>query len=94
MPSVKPEVGLFIKSISDAKGGNFKLSDIKFGSGDNTVYFDLVSPGYVKKNSTQYQYIVDKGMTKWSKWSYDNTVTLMIKPGKYTLKCQGKRYLG
>jgi serine phosphatase RsbU (regulator of sigma subunit) len=94
MPSVKPEVGLFIKSVSDAKGLVFELSDIKFGSGDNTVYFDLVAPGYVKKNSTQYQYIVDKVMTEWSKWSYNTTIPLMIKPGKYTLKVRAKDIWG
>ncbi len=74
MPSIKPDVGLFLRSISDAKGANFKLSDIVFDSGDNTVYFDLVAPGYLKQSSTQYQYIVDKIMKNWSKWSYNNTI--------------------
>jgi serine phosphatase RsbU (regulator of sigma subunit) len=94
MPSINPEVGLIIKSVSDAKGLAFELSDIKFGSGDNTVYFDLVAPGYVKKNSTQYQYIVDKVMTEWSKWSYNTTIPLMIKPGKYTLVVRAKDLWG
>ncbi len=94
MPSIKPEVGLFIKSVSDAKGLVFELSDIKFGTGDNTVYFDLVAPGYVKKNSTQYQYMVDKVMTEWSKWSYNTTIPLMIKPGKYSLKVRAKDIWG
>ena len=94
IPSVKPEVGLFVKSVSDAKGLVFELSDIKFGTGDNTVYFDLVAPGYIKKNSTQYQYIVDKVMTEWSKWSYNTTIPLMIKPGRYTLKVRAKDIWG
>jgi serine phosphatase RsbU (regulator of sigma subunit) len=94
LPSIKPDVGLFLRSISDAKGLYFKLSDIVFGGGDNTVYFDLIAPGYLKQNSTQYQYIVDKVMTKWSKWSYNNTITLMIKPGKYTLQVRAKDIWG
>jgi serine phosphatase RsbU (regulator of sigma subunit) len=49
IPSIKPDVGLFIRSISDAKGFNFRLSDIVFGSGDNNVYFDIVAPGYIKQ---------------------------------------------
>jgi serine phosphatase RsbU (regulator of sigma subunit) len=92
--SIKPDVGLFLRSISDAKGLYFRLSDIVFGSGDNTVYFDVVAPGYLKQNSTQYQYIVDKEMPEWSKWSYDNTITLMIKPGKYTLQVRAKDIWG
>ena len=92
--SIKPEVGLFLRSISDAKGLYFRLSDIVFGSGDNTVYFDVVAPGYLKQNSTQYQYIVDKEMKEWSKWSYTNTITLMIKSGKYSLLVRAKDIWG
>lgn len=92
IPSIKPEVGLFIRSISDAHGINFKLSDIVFGSGDNNVYFDIVAPGYLKEKSTQYQWMLDKG--EWSKWSYTNTINLMIKPGKYTLLVKAKDIWG
>ena len=94
IPSIKPEVSLFIRSISNAKGLYFRLSDIVFESGENTVYFDLVAPGYLKQNSTQYQYIVDNAMTEWSKWSYNNTISLMIKPGKYTLRVKAKDIWG
>jgi serine phosphatase RsbU (regulator of sigma subunit) len=94
MPSIKPDVGLFLRSISDAKGANFKLSDVVFDSGDNTVYFDVVAPGYLKQSSTQYQYIVDNIMKNWSKWSFNNTIPLMIKPGKYTLQVKAKDIWG
>ena len=92
MPSNKPDVGLFIRSIYDAKMFNFKLSDIVFGSGDNTVYFDVVAPGYLKENSTQYQWKLENG--EWSKWSYNNTISLIIKPGKYTLQVRAKDIWG
>jgi serine phosphatase RsbU (regulator of sigma subunit) len=94
IPQMKPEVSLFIRSISNAKGLYFRLSDIVFGSGDNTVYFEPVSPGYIKQNSTQYQYIVDKEMNEWSKWSVNNTITLMINPGKYTLRVKARDIWG
>src|SRR5664279_1496971 len=92
LASIKPEIGLFIRSISDAHGINFKLSDIVFGSGDNNVYFDIVAPGYLKEKSTQYQWILDKG--EWSKWSYTNTITLLLKPGKYMLQVRAKDIWG
>jgi serine phosphatase RsbU (regulator of sigma subunit)/ligand-binding sensor domain-containing protein len=94
MHSIKPDVDLFLRSISDARGLYFRLSDIVFGSGDNTVYFDLVAPGYLKQNSTQYQYIVNNEMREWSKWSFNNTISLMIKPGKYTLQVRAKDIWG
>jgi serine phosphatase RsbU (regulator of sigma subunit) len=92
--SVKPDNSLFIRSISNSRGMNFNLSDIVFGRGDNTIYFDLVAPGYLKENSTQYQYIVNKVMKQWSKWSYNNTISLMIIPGKYTLLVKAKDIWG
>jgi serine phosphatase RsbU (regulator of sigma subunit) len=92
IPSIKPDVSLFIRSISDSKGFNFKLSDIVFGSGDNNVFFDIVAPGYVKQNSTQYQWILDNG--EWSKWTYSNTINLFVKPGKYTLQVRAKDIWG
>jgi serine phosphatase RsbU (regulator of sigma subunit) len=94
IPSNKPDIGLFLRSISDAKGLYFKLSDIVFGSGDNNVYFDVVAPGYLKENSVQYQYIVDNVTSEWSKWSYVNTISLVINPGKYTLQVRAKDIWG
>jgi serine phosphatase RsbU (regulator of sigma subunit) len=63
-----------------------------FGSGDNNVYFDIVAPGYLKQNSTQYQWILDNG--EWSKWTYTNTINLFVKPGKYTLQVRAKDIWG
>jgi serine phosphatase RsbU (regulator of sigma subunit) len=92
--SVNQDNGLFIRSISNSKGVNFKISDIVFGRGDNSIYFDLVAPGYLKENSTQYQYIVSRVMKQWSKWSNNNTISLMILPGKYTLQVRAKDIWG
>lgn len=93
-PAIKPDLDLFIRSISNEDGVYFKLSDIVFERGDNTVYFDIVAPGYLKQNSTQYQYIVDKMMDDWSKWSSSSTITLMPPAGNYTLKVRAKDIWG
>jgi serine phosphatase RsbU (regulator of sigma subunit) len=92
--AVKPQIDLYIRSISNDNGVYFKLSDIVFGRGDNTVYFDLVAPGYLKQNSTQYQYLVEKTMNDWSKWSTASTITLMLPPGDYLLKVRAKDIWG
>jgi len=92
--SIKPQLDLYIRSISNDDGVYFKLSDIVFKRGDNTVYFDLVAPGYLKQNSTQYQYTVGKLMNEWSKWSTSSTITLMPPPGNYILKVRAKDIWG
>jgi serine phosphatase RsbU (regulator of sigma subunit) len=85
---------MFVKSVTNQDGNYFKVSDIKFKRGDNTVYFDLVAPGYLKQNSVQYQYMLEKVMTDWSKWSHASTITLMPPPGEHTLKVRAKDIWG
>jgi serine phosphatase RsbU (regulator of sigma subunit) len=92
--SIRSDLNIYIRSISNDNGVYFKLSDIVFGRGDNTVYFDMVAPGYLKQNSTQYQYLVEKTMNDWSKWSSSSTITLMPSPGNYTLKVRAKDIWG
>ena len=85
---------LFIKSITNERGNFFRLSDVVFGSNDNNIYFELASPSYIKQRSTQYQYIVDRVMDDWSKWSSGSVINLMLQPGKYTLKVRAKDLWG
>jgi len=92
--AIKPELDLYIRSITNEDGTYFKISDIVFEKGDNTVYFNLVAPGYLKQNSTQYQYFLEKVMKEWSKWSYAPTITLMLTPGEYTLMVRAKDIWG
>lgn len=92
--SIKPDIDLYIRGISNEDGTYFKISNIVFGRGDNTVYFDLVAPGYLKQNSTQYQYLLEKTMSDWSKWSFAPTITLMLPAGEYTLKVRAKDIWG
>jgi serine phosphatase RsbU (regulator of sigma subunit) len=92
--TIKPDLDLFIRSITNEEGLYFKLTDIVFGRGENNVYFDLVAPGYLKQNSTQYQYFVEKLMTDWSKWSASSTISLMPPPGTYALKVRAKDIWG
>ena len=94
IPLNSSSINLFIKSITNEKGLYFNLSDIVFGRGDNNVYFDLAAPSYLKQNSTQYQYIVDKIMTSWSKWSSSSVINLIMQPGSYTLHVRAKDIWG
>jgi serine phosphatase RsbU (regulator of sigma subunit) len=92
--SVKAKINLLVKSATNEDGTYFELSDIVFNRGDNTVYFDLVSPGYYRQNSTQYQYLLERVMTDWSKWTSSSTITLMPPPGDHMLKVRAKDIWG
>jgi len=92
---INPEIDVFVKSIYDERGTSFNLSSIVFNRGDNIVNFDIIAPGYLKQNTTQYQYIVNKLMPAWSPWTVRTTYNLMIPvPGVYTLQVRAKDLWG
>jgi serine phosphatase RsbU (regulator of sigma subunit) len=92
---INPEIDIFLKSIYDENGTIFNFSDIVFNRGDNIVNFEIVAPGYLKQNTTQYQYIVNKLMPEWSPWSLRTTYNLMIPvPGDYILQIRAKDLWG
>jgi serine phosphatase RsbU (regulator of sigma subunit) len=92
---INPEIDVFVKSIYDERGTTFNLSDIEFNRGDKIVNFDIVAPSYLKQNTTQYQYIVNKLMPDWSPWSVRTNYNLMVPiPGDYTLRIRAKDLWG
>lgn len=92
--SLKPDLDIFIRSIKNEEGLYFRLTDIVFDRGDNNVTFELVAPWFIKQNSTQYQYIIDKIMSDWSPWSTNSTITRIIPPGNYTLRVRARDIWG
>ena len=92
---ITPEIDIFIKSIYNDSGTSFDLSNIVFNRGDNIVNFDIVAPGYLKQNTTQYQYTISKLMPEWSPWSSRTSYNLMIPvAGDYTLQIRAKDLWG
>jgi serine phosphatase RsbU (regulator of sigma subunit) len=92
---IKPEIDVFVKSVSNERGKVFSLSDIVLDPGENMLNFKIVAPGYLKQSTTQYQYIVEKLMPDWSPWSVNSEYSLIRpKPGDYTLKVRAKDLWG
>ncbi len=92
---INSESDVFVKRIYDEKETTFNLSNIIFNRGDNIINFDIVAPGYVKQNTTQYQYTINKLYPDWSPWSVRTNYNIIIPiPGKYTLKVRAKDLWG
>jgi serine phosphatase RsbU (regulator of sigma subunit) len=93
--NINTESDVFVKNIYDDKGTSFSLSNIVFNRGDNIINFDIVAPGYLKQNITQYQYKIEKLMEDWAPWSVRTSYNLMISvPGDYTLQIRAKDLWG
>ena len=92
---INPEIDVFVKRIYDKRETAFNLSNIVLNRGDNIINFDIVAPGYVKQNTTQYQYTINKLYPDWSPWSVRTNYNIPIPvPGKYTLKVRAKDLWG
>jgi len=93
--SITPLINILIKNISNDKGMSFSLADVKFQRGDDVIVFDIIAPGYLKQNTTQYQYFIDKAMNDWSPWSirthYEKTIS---RPGDYVLQVRARDLWG
>ena len=84
---IDPLTNVIIKSISNDNGTLFDLEDIRFERGNNVIRFNIVAPGYLKQNTTRYQYHINKVMEDWSPWSVrTNYIETITKPGDYILQ--------
>lgn len=93
--SVNPENEIIVTSIYN-DNGNFSLSDVIVNRNDQSISFEVIAPGYVRKNTTYYQYIIDGRMPDWSKWSLQTEYTLPFfnDPGHYNLRVRAKDLWG
>jgi serine phosphatase RsbU (regulator of sigma subunit) len=86
---------LIVKHIKNEKGTSFDLTNVVFERGDNVINFEIVSPAYLKKNLTEYQYYIDKVMPGWSQWSTETSYSKLIpRPGEYTLQIRARNFWG
>jgi serine phosphatase RsbU (regulator of sigma subunit)/ligand-binding sensor domain-containing protein len=92
---MNPGTEVFIKSISNDKGTAFNLGDVKFERGDNIINFNIIAPEYVKQNTTEYQYTINKIMSGWSSWNINTHYSKTIpRQGEYVLKVRARDLWG
>jgi serine phosphatase RsbU (regulator of sigma subunit) len=93
--NMNPGTEVFIKSISNGKGTAFNLGDVKFERGDNVIKFKIVAPEYLKQNTTEYQYTINKIMSGWSQWDINTQYSMTIaRQGEYILKVRARDLWG
>lgn len=91
---LKSELDLFIRSINGEKRVKYPLSDIVIRPNDNFVTFDIVAPSYLKENSIQYQWKIDKLMDDWSPWQTSPSINPPIQYGTFTIRVRAKDIWG
>ena len=70
-------------------------NSIKLKPSQNQLDITLISPNFLKQNSSQYQYRLRGVVNSWSDWSSENIISLpYLPPGKVTIQIRSKNVFG
>lgn len=90
----RPDFNVFFNDIKNEEGIHFELSDLIFKPENKAIYVRIIAPYYIKQNTTQYQYFVEGLMNKWSDWSANQNINLIVQSGNYNLHVRAKDIWG
>lgn len=91
---IESSFNVFFNKINNQDGLLFELNELEFDPKNKAIFVQIKAPYYIKQNSTQYQYYVEGLMNDWSKWSTNNEINLLVKPGNYNLFVRAKNIWG
>ncbi|MFQ5335274.1 MAG: triple tyrosine motif-containing protein, partial [Flavobacteriales bacterium] len=93
--SAKQLFNVYIRQVSGESGQLFSISNLELDYKHNSISFRISAPYYVKKEATEYQYIVEGLMKTWTKWSTDPNIELPFIPaGHYRFRVRARNVLG
>ena len=88
-------VPIVVKRVEDRDGLLLDINEIVLTYANNSLNISLASPSYIKEQSTEYQYIIEGMMGKWTEWSSNPELHFPFFPsGSYTLKIRARDLLG
>lgn len=91
---VNGRLELFIGGVTADSIPFFDLERIDFKRGLSLVNLKLVSPYYMNQNAVQYRYSLSGGTNGWTGWSSSPSLSLLVKPGNYTLTVMARAATG
>ncbi|SDC63441.1 SpoIIE family protein phosphatase [Williamwhitmania taraxaci] len=88
-------IPLVVKWAEDRDGKLLDLDDIVLTYANNSLKIQFASPAYIKEQSTEYQYIIDGKMSRWTTWSSSPIIDFpFFSSGSYSLKVRARDLLG
>ncbi|MBN1181481.1 MAG: SpoIIE family protein phosphatase [Bacteroidales bacterium] len=91
----KTAFNVFFKSVNSKDNTPLKIENLVLDYKNNSLSFHFSAPLYLKKNSTEYAYLIEGMMDEWSQWSKQPLVDMPYLPnGTYTIKIVAKNILG
>lgn len=85
---------IFLESVSNEVGESLNLSNLIFDPSEKMVRIDVSAPFFLRGLTTQYQYKVEEKMERWSSWSTNPSLDILLDPGEHVILVRARNLLG
>lgn len=85
---------IFLESVSNEAGESLDLSNLIFDPTERIVRIDVSAPSFLRDQTTQYQYKVEEKMARWSSWSSNPSLDILLDPGEHLVLVRARNILG
>lgn len=89
-----PRLNLYVGGYNRNEEPFFNLSQTEFARGHNLVRLTLVSPFYISQDAVEYRYNLEGVTGGWTEWSSSPEISMVVKPGNYTLRLMSRAVSG
>ncbi len=85
---------IFLESVSNEAGEALDLSSLIFDPTEKMVRLEVSAPYFLRDLTTQFQYKVEEKMERWSSWSTNPSLDILLGPGEHIVLVRARNILG
>jgi serine phosphatase RsbU (regulator of sigma subunit) len=85
---------IFLESVHNEAGEYIDLSMLEFEPSEKMVSIQVSAPSFLRSQTTLYQYRVKEKMERWSAWTSNSSLDILIDPGEYTVLVRARNLVG
>jgi len=89
-----PRLNLYVGGYTRDDEPFFNLSQTEFARGHKMVRLTLVSPFYISQDAVEYRYNLAGVTEGWTEWSPSPGISMVVRPGNYTLRLMSRAVSG
>ncbi len=85
---------IFLERVTNEQGDAFDLKNLEFDPTEKIVKIEVSAPSFLRSGTTTYQYKVEEKMARWSTWSTNSSMDILLDPGEHRVLIRAKNLIG